>query len=62
MLSTYLWVMLIMNVLSAMVYIVHLLSDNERPRIVKYSVGYDSFGLILAISFVVWIMKCLSLL
>jgi len=62
MLSSYLWFALITNVLSAMVYIVDLLSDKERPRIVKYSVGYDSFGLILAISLAVWVMKCLSLL
>jgi hypothetical protein len=54
--------MLIINVLSAMVYIAHLLSDKGHPRIVTYSVGFDSFGLIWAISVVVWTIKCLSLL
>jgi len=62
MLSSYLWFMLIINVLSAMVYIAHLLSDKGHPRIVTYSVGFDSFGLIWAISVVVWTIKCLSLL
>ena len=62
MLNSYLWYMLIINVLSAMVHGSHLVSDEGHPRIVKYSVGFDSFCLIITILIVTWTIKCLSLL
>ncbi len=58
MLSSYLWFMLVMNVLGSFVYSARLINDADYYK----TVGKDAFSLIFFIVIVIWTIKCLSLL